>query len=94
MNDVVKTAWADAKINKDFISVKTFSGYRSSQADPQGVEHFFSPDVADKELGFAVLDALAHSRFVLRCTKNAVIKGIVQKSNDALGPTDIRFNAE
>lgn len=65
MNDVVKTAWADAKMNKDFVSIKTFSGYRSSQADPQGVEHFFSPDVADKELGFAVLDALAHSRFVL-----------------------------
>lgn len=65
MSDVVKTAWADAKMNKDFISVKTFSGYRSSQADPQGVEHFFSPDVSDKELGLAVLDALAHSRFVL-----------------------------
>ncbi|MFT0475444.1 contact-dependent growth inhibition system immunity protein [Pseudomonas antarctica] len=58
MTDVVKTAWADAKINTDFIFVNTFSGYRSSRADPQGVEHFFSPDAADNELGFALLDAL------------------------------------
>lgn len=65
MTDVVKTAWADAKINTDFIFVNTFSGHRSSRADPQGVEHFFSPDAADNELGFALLDALAHSRFVL-----------------------------
>jgi CDI immunity protein len=65
MSDVEKTAWADAKMNKDFISVKTFSGYRSSQADPQGVEHVFSTDATDEELGLAVLDALAHSRFVL-----------------------------
>lgn len=65
MSDVVKTTWADAGVNKEFIYVKTYSGYRSSQADPQGVEHFFGPDATDKELGFAVLDALAHSRFVL-----------------------------
>src|ERR1700750_1365669 len=63
--DVVKTAWANAIISKDLISVRTYSGYRSSRADPQGVEHFLSPDAADKELGSAVLDALAHSRFVL-----------------------------
>jgi len=65
MDNIVKTAWADAKMNKNFICLKTFSGYRSSQADPKGVEHFFSPDAADKELGLAVLDTLAHSRFVL-----------------------------
>lgn len=29
MNDVVKTAWADAGVNKEFIYVKTYSGYRS-----------------------------------------------------------------
>lgn len=65
MSDVVKSAWANAKINKEFICVKTYSGYGSTQADPKGVEHFLSPDVADEELGLAVLDALAHSRFVL-----------------------------
>ena len=65
MNDVVRTAWADAGINKEFIYVKTYSGYRSSRADPQGVEYCISPEVSDQVLGDAVLDALAHSRFVL-----------------------------
>ncbi|MCU1719279.1 contact-dependent growth inhibition system immunity protein [Pseudomonas sp. 5P_3.1_Bac2] len=65
MNDVVKTAWADAGVNQEFIYVKTYSGYRSSRADPQGVEHHASPETSDQELGFAVLDALTHSRFVL-----------------------------
>ncbi|WP_313117511.1 contact-dependent growth inhibition system immunity protein [Ectopseudomonas guguanensis] len=65
MNDVVKTAWADAGVNKEFIYVKTYSGYRSSRADPKGVEHHASLDVSDQDLGAMVLDALAHSRFVL-----------------------------
>ncbi len=65
MNDVVKTTWADAVFNKEFICVKTYSGYRSSRADPQGVEHHASPEISDQELGVVVLDALAHSRFVL-----------------------------
>lgn len=65
MNDVVKTTWADAGVNKEFIYVKTYSGYRSSRADPQGVEHHARPEISDQELGVVVLDALAHSRFVL-----------------------------
>ncbi len=65
MNDVVRAAWADAGINKEFLYVKTYSGYRSSRADPLGIEHHFSPDISDQKLGEAVLDALAHSRFVL-----------------------------
>ena len=60
-----RQAWADAGINKEFIYVKTYSGYRSSRADPQGVEYCISPEVSDQVLGDAVLDALAHSRFVL-----------------------------
>ncbi|PWK43232.1 contact-dependent growth inhibition system immunity protein [Pseudomonas sp. OV226] len=65
MNNVEKTAWADAGVNKEFIYVKTYSGYRSSRADPKGVEHYASPEITDQELGAAILDALAHSRFVL-----------------------------
>ncbi|WP_439851026.1 contact-dependent growth inhibition system immunity protein [Pseudomonas syringae] len=65
MNDVVKTAWADAGVNNDFIYVRTYSGYRSSRADPLGVEHHTRPEISDQELGVVVLDALAHSRFVL-----------------------------
>jgi hypothetical protein len=65
MNDVVKTAWADAGINNELVYVKTYSGYRTSRADPLGVEYHASPDISDQALGEAVLDALAHSRFVL-----------------------------
>jgi len=65
MNGVAKTSWADAGFNKDFIYVMTHSGYRSSRADPRGVEHHASPEVSDQDLGGMVLDALAHSRFVL-----------------------------
>lgn len=65
MDDVVKTAWAEAGTNGDFIYVKTCSGYRSFRADPLGVEYYTRPDIADVELGSAVLDALTHSRFVL-----------------------------
>ncbi|MBW4794999.1 contact-dependent growth inhibition system immunity protein [Pseudomonas tolaasii] len=65
MDDVVKTAWADAGMNNELVYVKTYSGYRSSRADPLGVEHHASPDISDRALGEAVLDALAHSRFVL-----------------------------
>lgn len=65
MSEVVRTAWADAGVNKDFIYVRTYSGYRSSRADPFGVEHHASPELNDQELGIVVLDALAHSRFVL-----------------------------
>ncbi|MBV7307038.1 contact-dependent growth inhibition system immunity protein [Xanthomonas vasicola] len=72
MNDVVKTAWADAKMNNEFIYICTYSGYRSSQADPKGVMHFLKFDASDEDLGFAVLDALAHSRFVLPAPRNDV----------------------
>lgn len=65
MSEIVKTAWADAKFNTDFICIETYSGYRSSHADPQGVQHLVRPDASDLELGAALLDALEHSRFVL-----------------------------
>src|SRR5687767_5276370 len=64
MDDVVRTAWAGAVSNGDFVCVETYSGYRSSQSDPKGKQYLLSPDVSDQELGAAVLDALAHSRFV------------------------------
>ncbi|MGG7554907.1 contact-dependent growth inhibition system immunity protein [Pseudomonas sp. ES3] len=65
MSEIVKAAWAEVKANSDFISVKTFSGYNSCRADPQGVDCLMSPDISDQELGASVLEALAQSRFVL-----------------------------
>lgn len=65
MDDIVKSAWAGAIYNGDFICVETYSGYRSSRSDPKGTQHLLIPDVSCEVLGVALLDALAHSRFVL-----------------------------
>lgn len=65
MNDIVKTAWASVKMNADFICIDTYSGYRSNQLDPLGVQHLSPVDVSDLDLGEMVKDALSHSRFVL-----------------------------
>ncbi|MFK8258179.1 contact-dependent growth inhibition system immunity protein [Erwinia sp. AnSW2-5] len=65
MNNKIKTQWADAKMNKYFICIDTWSGYSSSNLDPKGVQHLTSHNVSDGELGTMLLDALAHSRFVL-----------------------------
>lgn len=65
MNGIVRTAWAAVKANSDFICVQTFSGYRSSRADPEGRQYLLSVDVSEESLGEAVQSALAASRFVL-----------------------------
>lgn len=62
---VPRAWWCAAFVNEDFICIETYSGYRSSQHDPRGAEHFLNPDASDHELGEAVFDALKHSRFVL-----------------------------
>ncbi|MFC5694173.1 contact-dependent growth inhibition system immunity protein [Pseudomonas sp. GCM10022186] len=65
MNDVIPRAWANAKLNKEFICIETYSGYRMSQADHKGVTHLLAPDASDQAVGEALLDALSKSRFVL-----------------------------
>ena len=73
MNEkITKGAWANAKFNGDFILVETFSGYTSSMRDSKGKQHFLAPDAGDEELGLAVQDALAHSRFVLPAPRTDV----------------------
>ncbi|MCE5268920.1 MAG: CdiI family contact-dependent growth inhibition immunity protein [Planctomycetaceae bacterium] len=64
MSEIVETAWCEAKSNGDFIVVDTYSGYAGSVQDPQGMQHLLPPHVDDEELGTAVLDCLAHSRFL------------------------------
>ncbi|MFK8258173.1 contact-dependent growth inhibition system immunity protein [Erwinia sp. AnSW2-5] len=65
MNNKVKAQWAGAKTNKDFICIDTWSGYGAIFRDPKGVQHLTSHNVSDSDLGAMLLDALAHSRFVL-----------------------------
>lgn len=66
MSEVIRGYWAHAICNHDFICVETYSGYRGgTNVDPKGKRLFLSPDVGDDVLGAAVLNAIAHSRFVL-----------------------------
>lgn len=51
--------------NADFILIETNSGYRGSVRDFRGIQNFLKSDADDGELGEAILDAMAHSRFVL-----------------------------
>jgi hypothetical protein len=63
MNEVVPKQFAAAYMHPGFFCIVTWSGYRSSSLDPQGVQHLLPPDTDDAALGRATLDALAHSRF-------------------------------
>ena len=62
--EVICLSRARAMKNDRLQCVETFSGYRSSKRDPRGSQHLLPPDANDRDLGLAVLDALAHSRFV------------------------------
>ncbi len=63
-NTVKKAAWASAKFNGDFYCIETYSGFRGGSGDPLGMQHLLSPDAANEVLGVALLNALAHSRFI------------------------------
>lgn len=73
MNEIVRGYWARALFNGDFICVETWSGYRGvDQLDDKGKQHLLVPDASDEVLGTAVLDAMAHSRFVLPAPRTDV----------------------
>lgn len=61
---IKKQAWASAKFNGDFYCIETCSGYRNCRRDSQGKQHLLPPDANHVVLGAALLDALAHSRFI------------------------------
>ncbi|HEY6926624.1 MAG TPA: contact-dependent growth inhibition system immunity protein [Steroidobacteraceae bacterium] len=63
MNEVPRRQFAAAYRHPKFFIVETWSGYRSSAFDPEGALHLLPPDCGDSDLGAAVLDALARSRF-------------------------------
>lgn len=66
MNEIVKSAWTSAVCNDKFVCVQTYSGYGGgTNADLKGKLNFLAPNASDEEFGKALLDALAHSRFVL-----------------------------
>jgi hypothetical protein len=60
--------WRQASVycNDDFICIQTNSGYAGiSIVDPRGAMHLLEKNVANDELGLALLDALSKTRFVL-----------------------------
>lgn len=63
MNEVVPRRSAAAYRHPLFICIDTWSGYRSTAFDPQGVEHLLRPDDDESSLGLALNDALSKSRF-------------------------------
>lgn len=64
MNTVKPMRWASAYWNGDFYLVETFSGYRMAGRDPAGKTHMLKSNANAQELGAAVIDALANSRFL------------------------------
>jgi hypothetical protein len=53
-----------AKFNREFFCIETYAHHRAQFRDPEGSQHFLPQDATDEALGAAVLDALAHSRFI------------------------------
>lgn len=72
MEKLVKAAWAGVVANEVFICIRTYSGYRSSRADPKGATHYLDANVGEMELGSSLLDALNRSRFVLPAPRHDV----------------------
>jgi len=64
MNTPEKELRVHVHATPEFIDLQTYSGYRMAVIDPSGRNYDLPPLVQDDELGRALLDALAHSRFV------------------------------
>ena len=56
--------WASACANAKLLAIDTCAGYAGTVSDPSGPYYDFSPGATDEVLGAAVLDCLAHSRFL------------------------------
>ena len=64
--DFTKQEYFCARIskNQDFIIVVTYSGYRMTTRDPDGLQTILPLDVSDEELGQVTLLALSKSRVI------------------------------
>lgn len=56
--------WANIHRTEKFISVEPLSGYGIVQRDDEGYVIYLTPDASDEDLGRALLEALARSRFI------------------------------
>lgn len=84
MSEITRGRWAVANCNNDFICVETWSGYRGcDRRDYKGKQNFLVPEAVDAATGEAVLDALAHSRWVLPV-----------RDNDGTDPAGVEFDSD
>jgi hypothetical protein len=75
MNEIIRGSWAEAYFNRDFYSIETSSGYcGGGNADYKGKQHLLPADTSDEALGVAVLDAMAHSRFVVPAPRTDIVQ--------------------
>lgn len=83
-NEVVRGYWASVYCNDNFICVRTNSGYRGgTDIDPKGKQNFIATDASDEDIGLAVVDALAHSRWVLSANRE-----------DSTYPPEVEFDSD
>lgn len=73
LSEVVGVRWGGVKANGDFIFIETWSGYRSASRDPRSVQYLFDVDASNEALGAALVEVLAHSRFVLPAPRTDVL---------------------
>lgn len=84
MSEVTRGRWANAYRKGDFLFIETWSGYRGGdRRDHRGKQNFLAPDAVDAVAGEAVLDALAHSRWVLPV-----------RDNDGTDPEGVEFDLD
>ncbi|HHK75297.1 MAG TPA: DUF1436 family protein [Rhizobiales bacterium] len=55
---------ATANSFSKFYLIESNVAYRAAMPDPEGIRHVLPPDASAEQLGAAILDALAHSRFI------------------------------
>jgi hypothetical protein len=65
MNQPKIQSFVDAKMNNEFISLKTCSGYFNFLDDPEVPEYLLLPNASEEEIGRALLDALSRSRILI-----------------------------
>lgn len=64
--DVVRGWWAEIRWHPDFLCIFTVSGFRAGTSiDEKKPEIYLDPDAIDEELGRAVMNAMAASRWLI-----------------------------
>jgi hypothetical protein len=81
-----KEKWTSVKSNKDFIFVRTHSGWRTHLPDPEGKQFYVSHAASDEELGQSVMKALAASRRIdpRECDPNQWVKSLTDDKGRVL----------